>query len=53
MFNLSLTKSSKKRKTTRHCRAPMKMNMVSIGFFVWLLPTKLPANRDCLLKLNV
>jgi len=28
----------------------MKSNIVSIGCYVWLLPTRLPANRDCLLK---
>jgi len=30
---------------------PMKSNIVSIGCYVWLLPTGLPADRDCMLKL--
>ena len=30
---------------------PTKSNIVSIGCCVWLLSTRLPANRDCLLKL--
>ena len=47
MFNLPLTKSSQQCKTARHCRVLVK----SIGCYVWSLPTKLPANRDCLLKL--
>jgi len=29
----------------------MKSNIVSFGCYVWLLPTRLPPNRDCLLKL--
>jgi len=29
----------------------MKSNSVSIGCDVWLLPTRFPANGDCLLKL--
>jgi len=29
----------------------MKSNNVSIGCYVWLLPTRMLANRDCLLKL--
>jgi len=31
----------------------MKSNVVSIGCYIWLLPTtgRLPENRDCLLKL--
>jgi len=49
MFNLRLTKSSQKRKTARHCR--MKSTIVSIGCYVWLLPTRLLANGDCLLNL--
>jgi len=48
MFNLPLTKA---RKTARHRITPMKSNIVSIGFYTWLLPNTLPANRDCLLKL--
>jgi len=35
MFNHSRTKSSPK--TARHCRAPMKINIVSIGCYVGLL----------------
>jgi len=31
----------------------MKSNIISIGSFVWLLPTTLPANRDCLLMVNM
>ena len=45
------TKSSQQRKTARHCRTPTKSNIVSIGCYVWLLSTRLSANRDCLLKL--
>jgi len=41
----------KARKTARRCRTPTKSNIVSIGCYVWLLSTRLPANRDCLLKL--
>jgi len=29
----------------------MKSNIISIGCYVWLLPTRLLANRDYLLKL--
>jgi len=29
----------------------MKSNIVSIGWYVWLLPTRLLSNRGCLLKL--
>jgi len=36
MFNSPLTKSSQQRKTTRHCKTPMKSNIVSIGSYVWL-----------------
>jgi len=35
----------KSRNNARHCRTPMKSNIVSIGCYVWLLPTRLPANR--------
>jgi len=35
MFNFPLTKSSQQRKT-RHCKTPMKSNIVSIGSYVWL-----------------
>jgi len=31
----------------------MKSKFVSIGCYVWLLPTTLPASKDCLLKLYV
>jgi len=31
MFNFPLTKSSQQRKTDRHCKIPMKSNIVSIG----------------------
>jgi len=51
MFNIPLTKSLQQRKTARHCRTPMKSNIVSIGCYDWLLATRLTANRDCLLKL--
>jgi len=48
LFNLSLTtKSSQQHKTARHCRTPMKSNNVTVGFYLWLLQTRLPANRDC------
>ena len=36
MFNLPLTKSSQQRKTARHCKTPMKINIVSIGSYVLL-----------------
>jgi len=36
MFNFALTNSSHQRKTARHCKAPMKSNIVSIGSYVWL-----------------
>ena len=45
------TKSSQQRKTARHCRTLRKSNIVSVGCYVWLLSTRLPANRDCWLKL--
>jgi len=51
MFNLPLTKSSQQRKTARHCKTSMKSNIVSIGCYICLLPTRLPGNRDCLLKI--
>ena len=47
----STDKSSQQRKTARHCRTLLKSNIVSIGCYIWLLLTRLPANRDCLLKL--
>ena len=47
------TKSSQQRKAARHCRTPTKSNIVSIGCYVWLLSTRLPTNRDCLLKLSL
>jgi len=50
MFNLPLTKNLQQRKTARHCRTRMKCNIVRIGCYVWLLPTRLPTKRDCLLK---
>ena len=50
MFNLP-DKNSQQRKTVRHCRTPRKSNVVSIGCYVWLLSTRLHANRDCLLNL--
>jgi len=31
MFNFPLTKSSQQPKTARHCKTPMKNNIVSIG----------------------
>jgi len=45
MFNLLLTKSSQQRKTARHCRNPMKSNIVSFGCYVWLLPTRVPTKE--------
>jgi len=36
MFNFPLTKSSQQRKTARHCKTPMKRNIVSIGSYVCL-----------------
>jgi len=50
-YSIFQTKSSQQRKTARHCRTPTKSNIVSIGCYVCLLSTRLPANRDCLLKL--
>ena len=50
-FSIFQAKSSQQRRTARHCRTPMKSNIVSIGCYVWLLSTRLPASRDCLLKL--
>jgi len=47
----SRQKARKQRKTARHCRTQTKSNIVSIGCYVWLLSTRLPAKRDCLLKL--
>jgi len=38
---------------TLKCRTAMKSNIVSIGCFVCLLPTTLPANRDGLLKIDM
>jgi len=35
----------KARKTARHCRTPMKSNIASIGSYLWLFPSRLPANR--------
>ena len=52
-YNFSLTKSSQQHKTARHYKTPMKSNIVSIEFYVWLFLTRLPANRDCLLKLYI
>jgi len=51
IFSLPLTKSSQQHNTARHCRTPVKCNIASIGCYVWLLPTRLPANRYCFLKL--
>ena len=57
MFNLPLdVQSSTDKKlttseTARRWWTPMKSNIVSIGCCVWLLPTRLPANRNFLLKL--
>ena len=36
MFSFPLTKRSQQRKTARHCKTPMKSNIVSIGSYVWL-----------------
>jgi len=48
MFNLP-DKCSQQRKAARYCRIPTKSNIVSSGCYVWLLSTRLPANRDFLL----
>ena len=53
MFNFPLTSSSQQRKTVRHYKTPIKSNIVGIGCYVWLLPTRLPGNRDCLFKLYI
>ena len=50
-FNFLLTKNSQQRKTAQHYKTPMKSNIVSIGFYVWLFVTSLPENRDFLLML--
>jgi len=53
IFNFPLTKSSQQRKTARHCKTPMKSNIVSrlldstFGCFYYTFR----ANRDCFLKL--
>jgi len=36
MFNFRLTKSSQQRKTARHCKTPLKSNIVSIESYAWL-----------------
>jgi len=36
MFNFPLVKNSQQRKIPRHCKTPMKSNIVSIGSYVWL-----------------
>jgi len=36
MLNFPLTKSSQQRMTARHCKTPMKSNIVSIGSYIWL-----------------
>ena len=46
----STDKSLQQHKTARHCRTPMKSNVVSIGSYI-LFPTRLPGTRDSLLKL--
>jgi len=52
MLSFPFTKLSQQPKTARHCKTPMKSIIVNIGSYVWLLlPTRLPANRDRLLKL--
>jgi len=53
MFNFPLTNSSQQRKTVRHCKTPMKSNILSIGSYVWFVFTRFPANRDCLLNFYV
>jgi len=50
MSNLPLTKSWQQRKIARHCTNPMKKKQYCQ---YWALPTALPPNRDCLLKLQV
>jgi len=45
--------TDKKLATTQHrqtLQSSDESNVVSIGCYVWVLPTTLPANRDCLLK---
>jgi len=36
MSNFPLTKNSQQRKTARHSQTPMKSNIPSIEFYVWL-----------------
>jgi len=49
MFNLP--DKARNNATPRHCKMPTKSNIVSIFCYVWLLPTRLPANRNGWLKL--
>jgi len=42
MFNFPLTKSSQQHKTTRHCKTPMKSNIVSIESYVCFFFTRFP-----------
>jgi len=42
MFKFPLTKSLQQRKTARHCKTPMKSNIVSIGSYVWLFLQDFP-----------
>ena len=48
MFSFPQTKTSQQRKTARHCRTPMKSDIVILRLVFF---TRFPANRDCLLKL--
>jgi len=50
MFNFPQKENSQQRKTARHCRTPMKSNIVRIGCYVWLLATRLLAKRHCFLR---
>jgi len=42
MINSRLTKGSQQRKTARHCKTPVKSNIVSIGSYVWLFLQDFP-----------
>ena len=50
MFNLPIDKKLATMQDRQTLQTPMKRNIVRIGCYAWLLPTRLPAKRDCLLK---
>jgi len=50
MFNFPLTKSSQQRKTERHCNSDKKQ-YCQYWILYSVVFTRLPASRDCLVKL--